>query len=374
MGFTEELTKLCEEINERKPLCQGNEEATKQALILPFLNMLGYNVWNPSEVIPEYKAGFSANKEKVDYALFINSKPACFIEAKAVGGNLANYDAQLAKYFNSTPEIKVGIITDGITYKFFSDSKQPNIMDAEPFYELNMLELDEQDIIILQSLRKDNFNVDTILAQAEDLYYLNGINQKLRSNFSHPSDDFVRLLAQDVYPKKLTEKAVERLRPLVKEALSQTLLDMVSKGLSQGISNHIESSQSLSEVLEEDKSSRSVETTQAELDAYHAILAIIEKDYGAGHGVNHKDTMNYFGIQVEKVTRWFCRLHFNNQRRKFILFRLPENKAKEAAGSLDIQPHSEGWTVTYEKLEDIQKMHQLIVAAYQSQIIPTVET
>ncbi|MBF2055495.1 MAG: type I restriction enzyme HsdR N-terminal domain-containing protein [Candidatus Sericytochromatia bacterium] len=231
MSFKEDFSRLVEQVIQRREVCRNNEEATKQALIMPFLQILGYDIWNPLELVPEYKAGW-AKAEKVDYALFINQKPSVFIEAKSYGEKLVNYDAQLAKYFNSTPEVKIAIITDGVTYKFFTDVQQLNIMDKEPLFEFQIDMLKPQDFEVLNKLRKESFDVDSVILEAENLIYLNGFMKKLRQFFNNPSDDFIKFLASDIYPGRLTSKALERMHPLVKQAVSTTLVSMVSKGLS----------------------------------------------------------------------------------------------------------------------------------------------
>lgn len=74
--------------------------------------MLGFDIYNPLEVRPEYIADFGKKKgKKVDYAIFKDSIPVMFFEAKSVNEKLLNHDAQLCRYFNFTKDVSVGIIT-----------------------------------------------------------------------------------------------------------------------------------------------------------------------------------------------------------------------------------------------------------------------
>ena len=41
---------------------KGNEQATKQSLIGPFFTMLGYDLTDPRECMPEYKADFGKER------------------------------------------------------------------------------------------------------------------------------------------------------------------------------------------------------------------------------------------------------------------------------------------------------------------------
>jgi hypothetical protein len=138
LGFTEELQELSIQIAERR-IHVTNEEMTKQSLILPFIQVLGFDIYDPLEVRPEYTADFGKKKgEKVDYAIFKDSVPIMFLEAKSVNEKLHNHDAQLCRYFNSTKDVGLGVITNGIEYRFFTDLDDTNIMDDKPFLVVNI--------------------------------------------------------------------------------------------------------------------------------------------------------------------------------------------------------------------------------------------
>jgi hypothetical protein len=371
MPFNEDISRLAEQIAQRKEHCKGNEEATKQALILPFFQVLGYDIWNPKELVPEFKAGWAV-KEKIDYAIFIEGKHAWFVEAKAVGENLANYDPQLAKYFNATPEVKVALITDGLTYKFFTDSHQPNMMDPEPFFEFNIEALSPQDIDLLSNFRRDTFDVGSVLLKAENMVYFNGFMRKMKSMFNNPSEEFVKFIAADIYPSKFTSKALERLQPLVKQALQTTLVSMVSKGLIQGIADEaVEQGEVDAPKKQEKPDPTPIITTEEELAAYAKIVGIIEEVAGPGHKINYKDTQTYFSIQVDKPAKWFARLHFNNQKRNYIAFRIPEVLAKQLIRPEMVESYTssttEGCSVTYSSLSDIDEMKSLILESFKAQ-------
>jgi Uncharacterized conserved protein len=138
------------------------EEATKTAYIMPFIQMLGYDIFNPLEVVPEFTADIGIKKgEKVDYAIFRDDEPAILIECKDCR-NLLNIDneSQLFRYFHTT-KAKFGILTNGVSYKFFTDLEEPNKMDAKPFMEINILEYDKINYNELVKFAKSNFDSET---------------------------------------------------------------------------------------------------------------------------------------------------------------------------------------------------------------------
>ncbi|MDZ8032892.1 type I restriction endonuclease [Nostoc sp. DedSLP04] len=153
MGFTEDITKLSEQVRKRADQVVG-EESTKMALIVPFLSVLGYDVYDPSEVMPEYVADFAIKKagqfEKVDYALAINNNIVMLVEAKARGQKAEAHDGQLSRYFNGLLTTKVAIVTNGVEYRFFTDLRDKNVMDKEPFFTFNVLEYDTKDIRLIR--------------------------------------------------------------------------------------------------------------------------------------------------------------------------------------------------------------------------------
>ena len=134
MEFENALNSIIEKIEQQKALV-STEEATKMTFIMPFLSALGYDVFNPSVVVPEYTADIGTKKgEKVDYAIFKDGEPFILIEAKAHNENLDNHTNQLLRYFNTAPSIKFAILTNGIEYRFFTDIDAPNVMDKSPFW------------------------------------------------------------------------------------------------------------------------------------------------------------------------------------------------------------------------------------------------
>ena len=168
MDFSDKVKQFSREVESKKDDLL-TEEATKTALILPFFQLLEYDVFNPHEFIPEYTADVGTKKgEKVDYAVMREGKPIILIEAKAVADDLTKHDAQLFRYFTAT-EAKFAILTNGVSYKFYTDLEESNKMDEKPFLEINMLDLVETQIGELKKFTRENFDIDTIFNTASEL-------------------------------------------------------------------------------------------------------------------------------------------------------------------------------------------------------------
>lgn len=228
MDFNEKIKDFISRIEIIKDTL-ATEEATKTALIMPFFQLLDYDVFNPTEFIPEFTADIGVKKgEKVDYAIIRNGKPIIIIEAKSVTDKLKKHDTQLMRYFSVT-DAKFAILTNGINYKFFTDLEQPNMMDEKPFLEVNLLDIDDNEILQLKKFAKNTFNIETISSTASNLKYIDNINNRLKEELEEPSDDFVRFMINNFYDGVKNKNVVDRFRPIVKKALSQFATDFMNE-------------------------------------------------------------------------------------------------------------------------------------------------
>ena len=184
------------------------EEATKTSLILPLIQALGYDVFNPEELVPEYIADVGIKKgEKIDYAIMKNEEPVILIEAKSVTEILTKHDSQLFRYFGTT-KAKFAILSNGIEYKFFTDLEEQNKMDQKPFFTINMLDLKDIDILELAKFRKSDFDVVNVLTTASELKYTGEIKQYINAQVENPSEDFVKVVINDIYQGVKTKKSL----------------------------------------------------------------------------------------------------------------------------------------------------------------------
>ena len=169
------------------------EEATKTALILPMISALGYDIFNPYELIPEMDCDLSRGGDKVDYAISIDGSIKIIIECKHHTCNLSSHAPQLMKYYAAS-EAKCGILTNGIEYWFYSDTVKQNIMDNEPFFKFNILEMGNDIIEELYMFSKDRFNDDAIQGYILETDLRDKIIKSYRSNVTKMSDGFIELI------------------------------------------------------------------------------------------------------------------------------------------------------------------------------------
>lgn len=373
MNFKEELKRLSLQVSERQKHV-SNEEMTKQALIIPFLQVLGYDVFNPLEVKPEYVADFGKKKaEKVDYAIFKNDVPIMFIEAKAVGEELGNHSAQLERYFNATPEVRVAIITNGIEYKFFTDLDKNNIMDENPFFKANITNISDSDIEILAQFTKERFETDTIVKYAEELIYTSNLNTKLRELFKNPPDEFIRYLIKDFSDTRITTNVVERFRPIVKKSISMAIVELVSQGLFQQNESNQEiteqSDENMNEIVAENepvKPKKQVITTEEEILCFDIVKKILSNAGRDISQLNNKDTTVYYVIYNKSITNWFLRIILDGTN-KHVITKLPVDKAQELAKEFTVEqsPKGHGESRIYiNSYEDLSRLPELIIECF----------
>ncbi|HEX3030915.1 MAG TPA: type I restriction endonuclease, partial [Bacillota bacterium] len=176
MDFIDQIKQFAKRVEQMKEHIT-TEEATKTSIIMPFFQLLGYDVFNPAEFVPEFTADVGIKKgEKVDYAILQDKKPIILIEAKWCGEDLQKHDSQLFRYFGTTCA-KFAILTNGIEYKLYTDLDEPNKMDEKPFLEFNILDIKDASVAELKKFQKHKFDLDTIFNTASELKYSNLIKQ-----------------------------------------------------------------------------------------------------------------------------------------------------------------------------------------------------
>lgn len=207
------------------------EEATKNALIMPMLTALGYNVFDPTEVLPEYTCDIGTKKgEKIDYAILKEGEPVILIECKHWAQDLSLYDNQLIRYFGVSTA-KFGVLTNGIIWRFYTDLEKPNQMDTVPFLEVNLQALKDAQIEELKKFHKSYFNVETVLSTANELKYLGELRAVIQSELTDPSPDFTRYVVKQLYTGIVTQRVVEEFQPLLKRSISLYINDIIADRL-----------------------------------------------------------------------------------------------------------------------------------------------
>ena len=253
MDFKDQIKQVGERVVKLKDQIK-TEEATKTALIMPFIQCLGYDVFNPLEVVPEFTADIGIKKgEKVDYAILKDGQPTILIECKWWGENLILHDSQLFRYFHTT-KAKFGILTNGIHYKFYTDLIEPNKMDEKPFLEFDITNAKEQSVNELKKFHKSYFDVNNICNSASELKYSNEIKLLLSNELNAPSSNFVKFFVERVYSGKATIKVMTQFTEIVKKSLNQFISDTISERLKTALEKeNINSKDSDKEILEVEK-------------------------------------------------------------------------------------------------------------------------
>lgn len=235
MSFADRIRKLADRLSQLKPHIH-TEEATKQSLVIPFIKELGYDVYNPAEVVPEYTADVGTRRnEKVDYAILKDGKPILLIECKDFDIKLGlEHRSQLTRYFNVT-KARYAILTNGIIYQFFTELDEKNQMDVTPFLVIDMENLDERMLRELEHFTKERFDADRIFSSARELRIMRDLGREINSECREPSSDLVRHFAKRVYAGPLTRGRMDEFNRYVREAMRQHVNDLVRSRLESAI-------------------------------------------------------------------------------------------------------------------------------------------
>ena len=317
MDFKDKISNLAERAKKQGDILL-TEEATKNALVMPMIIALGYDPFDPTEVVPELDCDLRGVRgEKIDYAIMRNGETAILIEAKHCKQNLNLHDTQLQKYFVAS-NARFGVLTNGIEYRFYTDLVKTNIMDERPFLAINLLDLSDHDIEQLKKFHKSYFSESEILSTAQQLQTSLAIRQVVNSDFANPSTEFVRYFVKATNNGYYSAKQIEQYTPLVKKEIGNYIDDVISDRLNLAKEREQQPAVKAEPVSDiESVPDNGVVTTQEELDAYNIVRSILRKEVDVTR-ITYKDYKSYFVVNLDGSWRWICRFYLKAY--KYIAF------------------------------------------------------
>lgn len=351
MDFKDQIKGLSDRVESLKNSIQ-TEEATKNAFIMPFIQSLGYDVFNPLEVVPEFVADIGLKKgEKIDYAIFQNSNPTILIECKHWNKNLDLHDGQLLRYFHVS-KAKFGILTNGIEYRFYSDLEEPNKMDEKPFFVFHISDYKDAHIEELKKFHKSVFNIESIMSSASELKYMSELKTLIQQELNNPSIDFVRHFAKKVHSGVVSAKVLDQFTALLKRSAQQFISEIITDKFQTVLNKEEEESKQKEADFQNEKVAKEskIVTTQEELEAFMIVKTIVRQVIDSNR-ITYKDNQSYFAITIDDSSRkTLCRIKLGTS--KFlIIFDENNNEVRLDLQSIDdLFNHSD-------KLLDIAKQY-----------------
>lgn len=337
MDFVDQIKTIAQNIEKVKDKVL-NEQATKNSLIMPFIEALGYDTRDPFEVSPEFTADIPVlRNDKVDYAILADSKPTMLIECKCFHDSLDNtrHTAQLHKYFQNT-EARFGILTNGVIYRFYTDIEKNHVMDVKPFFEFNMLKFSDLDINELKRFSKVNFDPNSLNNAAQNLLYTREIKRLMTEQLTNPSPDFVRFFATQVYSGRIMASTVEKFTEITKISLKEFINEIIAEKIKTAMDD--DGGYSTTEERKEEPkvdTDKEVITTEQELEGFYIVKAILREVVDVSR-LKYKDTVHYFGINLDgKVTKTICRLYFNSNKLFIYIMSANDQGVKKEINCLD---------------------------------------
>lgn len=345
MDLIDKLTELASRIERQKQSVQ-TEEAAKTAFVLPFLQALGYDIFDPTEVVPELTADYGMKKgEKVDYAIKRNGEIVFLIECKSVGAKLSAKEAsQLFRYFSVT-ETRFGILTDGIRYVFFSDLEKENCMDDRPFFEIDLSQFGENQVDELKKFTKESFDLETIITTAGDLKYHKALLAEIKKEFEEPSEELVKLLTSRVYSGRFIQSVKEQFTELTQRAMRDFVRSRVNERLKSALDTDgieiavVEATPDSDVQQEETQEDSGIETTREEVEGYRIIQAIASEIMDPER-IALRDAKSYCAILLDDNNRRpICRFYFGKAKMSVQIFSPEQDSRIEIEKVSDLYRH-----------------------------------
>jgi hypothetical protein len=224
-------------------------------------------------------------------------------------------------------------------YRFFTDLEQPNKMDEKPFLEFNLLDFKEQDVEELKKFAKVTFDVDEILATANELKYTRAIQNLLADWMENPSEDFVRCVTSDLLNgRRFTPAVKDQFTQITKRAFKQLIGSRINERLRVAMTPDVPAAKETVQeptVAEAESEAASVETTLHEIEGFHIVRAIL-RDLVPTRRVFMRDAQSYCAVLFDDNNRKpICRLRFNNPERLVLGLMNGKDEEKVVLADLD---------------------------------------
>jgi hypothetical protein len=299
--ITNQLKKSFDNWDFNKAINHSNDETqTRDNLIHPFFNILNYSKLD--DYTHEYISDMGDKKgRKVDIAITLGKKePLMLVECKSATAKLNdNHFRQLNEYCLYSPSAKVGVLTNGIIYNFYTvNQKEKKGLNSKPFFTFDLTNYDNSQLEMLALFNRQSIEINEIIQEAEDVYFLDNFDNALFKTLVE-TDDLVKLIFKNMGGLRSTEKALSQIKGLVNSISIKTALDrIIQKEISESNSGII--------------------TTAEEIKAYNVIktiLAMSSKIKAADlERINYRDLKNSFLIIVDdKQTKNICSLVFKEK-------------------------------------------------------------
>ncbi|WP_448698109.1 type I restriction endonuclease [Mucilaginibacter sp. AW1-3] len=357
MDFKDQILQLAARVEKLLPQLK-TEEATKNALIMPFIQDLGYDVFNPFEVNPEFIADIGIKKgEKVDYAIMKEGEPAILVECKHHLENLDPHNSQLFRYFHTT-KAKFALLTNGLCYRFYTDLVEKNKMDSTPFFEFVITEIKETEIAELKKFHKSYFDVDSITNTASELKYLNELKTLLTRELANPSDQFVSFFTRQIYSGVLTAKVKEQFEPIIKRSFNLLITDAINERLKSALKQEKQLEVAEAGKIEENinaEPATKIVTTEDELEAFYIIKSLLRQTVDVKR-IGYRDTQSYFVILLDDNNRkTVCRLYLGGSKDHLCILDDHKKEVRYELASLDdIYKYSDVLLTALSRLEKLK--------------------
>jgi hypothetical protein len=288
-----------------------DETQTRDNLIHPFLNILNY------QKIDDYTHEFYADmldkkNRRVDIAITLGKKdPIMLVECKSCTSKLTdNHFRQLNEYCLYTPSAKIGIVTNGIIYNFYTiNVKLKQGLNTKPFFSFDLMNYGTSDLEMLALFNHQNIEIKDILAEAEEIYFLDEFDNALFKTLSDPSDDLAKIIYRNMGGVRSNEKILKQIQELVNSTSLKTALDKVVK-------KEISSSNS------------GIITTEEEIKAYNVIKTILAMSSKIKspqlERISYRDLKTMFIITVDdNQNKQICSIIFKDNSKVIEINKIP---------------------------------------------------
>ena len=213
----------------------NNETKTRDYLIEPFFKILGFNEMD--DYAHEFTIKFpDGNLKYLDMAITLSGRqPSILVECKKANTNLlSSHYKQLSSYYKYHKESKLGILTNGIQYKFYARSlKDKNILHENPFFEFDITDFTLSDLEELAAFYRPSIDLNSIIEDAEETYFLESFDEALFQTLYKPKKELIKLIYDNMGGKRLSDKISDSIFNLINSISYEQAIDKIKRAESK---------------------------------------------------------------------------------------------------------------------------------------------
>lgn len=298
----------------------SSPEAARNAFIMPFIKELGYDIFNPMEVVPGLVTDAGSKKGRTSgYTIIKDGVTLMLIECKPPATPLPATSApQLLRRFPTAAPFFIR--TNGSTYQFYSDLFASAGRKETPFLSFDITDIPDVQIKELKKFHKAYFDLDHIVHTTSNELHTHALMELIHRELHNPSPQLIRHFAHQVYSGTVTPEVLRQFSALTRKSFRQYLNDLITARFQAMPCKEAAIPGNITAGIHTVQEDKKHFTTSDELEGFTIVRSMLRHAVTVGR-ISCLDTPSYLTILLDnKEHKTICRLYLKSSNKYLGLF------------------------------------------------------